>query len=54
MIFLNKEEKEKRHKICEFCDNFDKFNEKCKKCGTLILKIKHASRGTHYGPICQK
>lgn len=26
----------------------------CKKCKTLILKIKHAGRGTHFCPKCQK
>jgi formamidopyrimidine-DNA glycosylase len=26
----------------------------CKQCGTLILKTKHAGRGTHYCPKCQK
>lgn len=33
---------------------YGRHNEKCKKCGTLIKKIKHAGRGTHYCPICQK
>lgn len=33
---------------------YNRKNEKCKTCGTLILKTKHAGRGTHYCPICQK
>lgn len=33
---------------------YGRKNEKCKKCGSLILKIKHAGRGTHYCPECQK
>lgn len=26
----------------------------CRKCGTPIIKTKHAGRGTHYCPKCQK
>jgi formamidopyrimidine-DNA glycosylase len=33
---------------------YGRKGEKCKKCGTLIKKIKHAGRGTHYCPICQR
>lgn len=33
---------------------YGRRNEKCKTCGTLILKTKHAGRGTHYCPVCQK
>lgn len=33
---------------------YGREDEKCKKCGTLIKKIKHAGRGTHYCPKCQK
>jgi formamidopyrimidine-DNA glycosylase len=33
---------------------YGRKNEKCKKCGNLILKTKHAGRGTHYCPTCQK
>jgi formamidopyrimidine-DNA glycosylase len=33
---------------------YGRKNEKCKNCGTLIMKIKHAGRGTHYCPTCQK
>jgi formamidopyrimidine-DNA glycosylase len=32
---------------------YGRKGEKCKKCGALIKKIKHASRGTHYCPVCQ-
>ncbi len=33
---------------------YGRKGETCKSCKTLILKIKHASRGTHYCPKCQK
>ena len=33
---------------------YGRKDEKCKKCGSLIKKTKHAGRGTHYCPICQK
>lgn len=33
---------------------YGRQNEKCKKCGALIKKIRHAGRGTHYCPACQK
>lgn len=33
---------------------YGRKNEKCKTCGTLIIKTKHAGRGTHYCPKCQK
>ena len=33
---------------------YGRNNETCKRCGTLIIKIKHAGRGTHYCPGCQK
>lgn len=33
---------------------YGRKDEKCKKCGSFIIKIKHAGRGTHYCPSCQK
>jgi len=33
---------------------YGRHNETCKKCGAQIKKIKHAGRGTHYCPGCQK
>jgi formamidopyrimidine-DNA glycosylase len=33
---------------------YGRKGEPCKNCKTIILKTKHASRGTHYCPKCQK
>ncbi len=33
---------------------YGRGGEECKTCNTLILKIKHAGRGTHFCPQCQK
>lgn len=33
---------------------YGRKGEKCKICNTNILKIKHAGRGTHFCPKCQK
>jgi formamidopyrimidine-DNA glycosylase len=33
---------------------YGRKGEKCKKCSTVIKKIKHAGRGTHYCSTCQK
>lgn len=33
---------------------YGRKGETCKTCGGKILKIKHAGRGTHYCPDCQK
>lgn len=33
---------------------YGREGKECKTCGTLILKIKHAGRGTHFCPECQK
>ncbi len=33
---------------------FDRAGEPCLRCGYEIEKIKHAGRGTHYCPACQK
>lgn len=33
---------------------FGKEGESCPRCGEVIVKIRHAGRGTHYCPGCQK
>ncbi len=33
---------------------YGRAKQKCKKCDTLISKIKHAGRGTHFCKVCQK
>ena len=33
---------------------YGRTGEPCKTCGTRIKKIKHAGRGTHFCPHCQK
>ncbi len=33
---------------------YGRKGETCKRCGTKIVKVKHAGRGTHYCPKCQK
>ena len=33
---------------------YGRKGEKCKKCGEKIVKVRHAGRGTHYCPRCQK
>ena len=33
---------------------YGRKGETCKRCGAKIVKIKHAGRGTHYCPKCQK
>lgn len=37
-----------------FLKVYGRDGEKCKKCKNIILKMKHAGRGTHYCPNCQK
>lgn len=37
-----------------FLKVYGRENEKCKACGTQIRKTRHAGRGTHYCPTCQK
>lgn len=37
-----------------FLNVYGRDGEKCKRCKGIILKIKHAGRGTHYCPNCQK
>ena len=37
-----------------FLNVYGRDGEKCKKCKSIILKMKHAGRGTHYCPKCQK
>ncbi len=37
-----------------FLKVYGRDGEKCKKCKGVILKMKHAGRGTHYCANCQK
>ncbi len=37
-----------------FLNVYGRNGEKCKRCKSIILKKKHAGRGTHYCPNCQK
>lgn len=37
-----------------FLKVYGRDGEKCKRCKSLILKKKHAGRGTHYCLVCQK
>ncbi len=37
-----------------FLNVYGRAGEKCKKCKSIILKNKHAGRGTHYCVKCQK
>lgn len=37
----------------EFANVFRRQGQPCTRCGTLILKIKLAGRGTHFCPVCQ-
>ncbi|EKD43659.1 MAG: hypothetical protein ACD_72C00187G0001 [uncultured bacterium] len=37
-----------------FLNVYGRDGEKCKRCKSIILKIKHAGRGTHYCALCQK
>lgn len=50
--FVDGEGKKGSH--VKFLNVYGRAGEKCKKCGTLIKKIKHAGRGTHFCPKCQK
>jgi formamidopyrimidine-DNA glycosylase len=38
----------------DFLQVFHRDGKPCKKCGTIIEKIRHAGRGTHFCPKCQK
>ena len=50
--FVDDEGKKGDH--INFLKVYGRAGEKCKKCKTLIKKIKHAGRGTHFCPNCQK
>lgn len=43
-----------RGNFTDYLRVFGKQNTPCSKCGSLILKIRCAGRGTHYCPKCQK
>ena len=38
----------------EHLEVFDRAGQPCYACGEIITKIKHAGRGTHFCPSCQK
>jgi len=38
----------------QFLKVYERDGEKCKRCKTIIKKTRHAGRGTHYCPGCQK
>ena len=44
----------KRGSYMDFARVFRREGKKCLRCGDIILKIKHAGRGTHYCQTCQK
>ena len=35
-------------------DVYGRENQPCHKCGTLIKKVRHGQRGTHFCPVCQR
>lgn len=35
-------------------DVYGRENQPCHRCGTAIKKVRHAQRGTHYCPVCQR
>lgn len=37
-----------------FLNVYERDGQKCRRCGGVIRKIRHAGRGTHYCPGCQK
>jgi len=48
------DEKGNKGNHVNFLKVYGRAGEKCKKCKTPIKKIKHAGRGTHFCPKCQK
>lgn len=44
----------KRGSYMDFANVFRREGLPCHRCGTTIEKIKHAGRGTHFCPFCQK
>ena len=44
----------KKGSYLKFANVFRREGQPCKRCGTTILKIKVAGRGTHICPKCQK
>ena len=44
----------KSGKHLNFLNVYGRTGEKCRRCGKIIKKTKHAGRGTHYCPGCQK
>jgi len=44
----------KRGSYLDFARVFRREGQACPRCGHVIEKIRHAGRGTHFCPICQK
>ena len=44
----------KRGSYMDFARVFRREGQKCPRCGSTIIKIKHAGRGTHICEVCQK
>jgi formamidopyrimidine-DNA glycosylase len=44
----------KRGSYMDFANVFRREGKACPRCGETIIKIKHAGRGTHFCPNCQK
>ena len=44
----------KRGSYLSFANVFRREGQPCPRCGTLVIKLKVAGRGTHVCPICQK
>lgn len=44
----------KKGNFSDHLEVFDRAGQPCFKCGNVISKIKHASRGTHFCSTCQR
>lgn len=44
----------KRGSYMDFAEVFRREGQNCRRCGQVIIKIKHAGRGTHLCPGCQQ
>ncbi|MCA9349864.1 bifunctional DNA-formamidopyrimidine glycosylase/DNA-(apurinic or apyrimidinic site) lyase [Candidatus Saccharibacteria bacterium] len=44
----------KKGKYLDFAQVYNREGQPCKTCSAPIVKVKHAGRGTHYCPNCQK
>lgn len=43
----------KRGSYMDFARAFRREGQPCPRCGTTVIKFKHAGRGTHICPVCQ-